>query len=102
MNGDFYKKKLDKHGIDIVPIESVDKDLIHEKIYDELLLDNFTIETKELFINLCKKYQNKGADAIVLGCTEIPLLITEDFIDGLPILSTTKLHCHQIVKYLLS
>lgn len=73
---------------------------IHRYISEDLTQGKFTSEAKDYFINQMKVLESKGADGIILGCTELPMLLTqEDF--HLPLLDTTKLHAQLAVDFIL-
>ncbi len=99
MGQDFYKKRIkEKYNIDvIVPCEK-DQEIIHRVIYDELVKGNFTEQSKRQFIEVINKLADKGAEGIILGCTEIPLLVKQEDVD-VPIFDTTTIHAQYAVKY---
>lgn len=102
MTMDFIPGYLDTNfGIQMVHPDRKDFGEIHRYISEDLTQGKFTPEAKNYFINQMKKLEEKGADAIILGCTELPMLLSqEDF--HLPLLDTTKLHAQLAVDFILS
>lgn len=101
MTMDFIPGYLDTHfGIQTVYADRSDFGEIHRYISEDLTQGKFTPEAKNYFINQMKKLEEKGADGIILGCTELPMLLSqEDF--HLPLLDTTKLHAQLAVDFIL-
>ena len=101
MEMDFYTKRLSEAGIESFVPEKNDRDFIHYAIMNELLKEDFREETKERFINIINQLEQRGAEGIVLGCTEIPLLIKPEDI-RLPIFNTLEIHASAIVEFALN
>jgi aspartate racemase len=100
MELDFYHSKLKNKGIDsIVPDES-DRVFINEAINHELLLNRFYPETKNRFLEIIGQLTQHGAEAIILGCTEIPLLIKQEDVD-IPVFNTLEIHALAAVEFVL-
>ena len=96
----FFKDVLASMGIEtIIPDES-DINIINDGIYKELALGIITVETKEKYLHVMEKLQQAGAEGIILGCTEIPLLIKEKDFD-LPLFDTTFIHSKAAVDFSL-
>lgn len=92
MEGDFYPKIFERHGIEtLIPTEP-ERAYIHDRIYDELVHDVFTDRTRRGYLEVIDALASRGAEGVVLGCTEIPLLLSPDQIP-IPSFSTTELHC---------
>ncbi len=100
MENRFYPDILKKHGIETVSPNEEEKTVIHDKIYEELTLDVFLDETREKYVEIIHALNARGAEGVILGCTEIPLLIREGDVD-VPVFSTTDLHCHAAVEMAL-
>jgi aspartate racemase len=101
MEKDFYKKELKEHyGIDVIIPEPNDINMIHNIIFNELIKGVIKDESKEIFKNIIGKLKNKGAEGVILGCTEIPLLIQEGDVD-IPVFDTTKIHTYKAVDFAL-
>lgn len=100
MEMDFYRDKLNDAGIQMMVPEKQDRDYIHESIINELLKDVFRPETKAGFLTIIDKLINQGAGGIVLGCTEIPLLIKPEDVK-VPVLDTLDIHAAAAVDFAL-
>lgn len=97
MEGTFYSQKLHAHGITILTPTETERVLIHHKIVSELTLNEFRADTQESFLQVMRRLVAQGAEGVILGCTEIPILIKNDNLDGTPLFSTTEIHCQAIV-----
>ena len=96
----FFKDVLTSMGIEtIIPNES-DIQIINDAIYKELALGIITAVTKENYLQIMQKLQQAGAEGIILGCTEIPLLIKPNDFD-LPLFDTTFIHANAAVNFSL-
>jgi len=100
MEMDFYTKRLKDAGIESLVPEKPDRDFIHDAIMNELLKENFKKETREKFLSIIDDLKAKGAQGIVLGCTEIPLLLKQEDV-MLPLFNTLEIHAAAIVDYAL-
>ena len=100
MEMDFYTKKLDEAGIESLVPGKPDREFIHNAIMGELLKENFRKETKAKFLNIIKELEQRGAQGIVLGCTEIPLIIKQDD-THLPVFNTMELHAKAAIGFAL-
>jgi aspartate racemase len=80
----------------IIP-ESEERDFIHQAIYQELVNGILKEETREKFKKIIERLKKKGSEGIILGCTEIPLLI-KDQDSSIPVFNTTELHAKKAVK----
>ena len=102
MTMDFIPGYLDKNfGIQTVYADRKDFGEIHRFISEDLTQGKFTPEAKNYFIHQMKSLESKGADGIILGCTELPMLLTqEDF--HRPLMNTTKLHAQLAVEFILT
>lgn len=101
MEMDFYTNRLNESGIEsLVPPKS-DRDFIHSTIMNELLKEQFRKETKERYLDIITELGRRGANGIVLGCTEIPLLIKQDD-THLPVFNTLEIHAKAAVDFALS
>ena len=100
MEMDFYKKKLSDAGIESLVPGKAEREFIHSSIMNELLKENFRKETKEKLLNIINELEQRGAQGIVLGCTEIPLLIKQED-TRLPVFNTLELHAKAAVEFAL-
>lgn len=100
MEMDFYRDKLHEAGITMLVPDKPERDYIHEAILTELLHNKFLPQTKSRFLQIIRKLTHDGAQGIVLGCTEIPLLIRQEDVD-VPVFSTTGIHAMAAVDFML-
>ncbi len=98
MEGHFYRERLHQQGVDVMIPDVSDRTHIHEKIINELVFGIFTDETRTLFKQIIMKLQKSGAKGVILGCTEIPLLIKDVTYQAVPLFSTTAIHCQAIIE----
>ena len=101
MEMDFYTKRLGEAGIESIVPPKPDRDFIHNSIMNELLVEVFKDETKEKFLHIIDELEQLGAEGIVLGCTEIPLLIKQSD-TKLPVFNTLEIHAKAAVDFALS
>ena len=101
MEMDFFKDKLTSLGITTLIPDLFDRDLIHAAIYNELGKGLLLPETKSMFLNIMTGLKESGAEGIILGCTEIPMLISQEDFD-LPLFDTTLIHATAAVEFALS
>lgn len=102
MEQDFYKSRLiDQFGIDVVVPETDDQTLVHNVIYNELCLGSVKSGSREKYLNIVDKLQQQGAQAVILGCTEIALLIQQSQTQ-VPLYDTTQIHAAEAVDKALS
>lgn len=101
MEKDFYKKILmEKYFIETLIPNDKDREYINKTIFEELCLGSFTKNSKDRFLDIIKSLNKDGAQGVVLGCTEIPLLVTQENCD-IPVINTTKAHCEALVDWLI-
>lgn len=101
MEGSFYKKKIeDNYDIEVIVPDSKSREDVHRIIYQELVSGIFKDHSRARFKEIINSLKEKGAEGIILGCTEIPLLI-KDKDSSLPIFNTTELHAKKAVKFAL-
>jgi aspartate racemase len=102
MEMDFYRKKLEEFGLEvIIPQKQETRDYIQNTVKEELGIGFINPETKKNYISIVNELVELGAECIILGCTEIPMLISQaDFI--IPVFDTTKIHSEAIVAYAVS
>ncbi|WP_215224422.1 aspartate/glutamate racemase family protein [Echinicola shivajiensis] len=102
MEMDFYRNKLKEYNIEtIVPAEKIDIEEIQEIVKNELGKGIVSKESKLKFIRYANELRERGAEGLILGCTEIPLLIDQNDFD-FPVFDTTKIHVENIVNFTLS
>lgn len=102
MELDFYKDLLkEQFGIEVIIPSAEDRAVVHQVIYEELSKGIISEESKARYVDIIKKSEGEGAQAVVLGCTEIPLLIQSQDCD-IPVFDTTKIHAKAAVEFALS
>ncbi|MGK5060624.1 aspartate/glutamate racemase family protein [Janthinobacterium sp. LB2P49] len=98
MAGGFYHRALEQCGIATVTPEAADQEILHEIIYTELVQNIFTDASRKIFLGIIEKLRLQGVQGVILGCTEIPLLIQQGDVD-LPLFNTTAIHCEAAVAF---
>ena len=103
MEAPFYLTVCARQEIAVVTPDAVERAWVHAKYVGELLEGNFQEETRRQFISLVGRLRDEqGVDGVILGGTELPLLLSTPSIAGLPVLDTTALHVAAIVRRLRS
>lgn len=98
MEKDFYKKTLfEKFGIETIIPNQQERDIIHSVIYNELVQGIIKDESREKYVAIIKRLQAEGAQGVILGCTEIPLLISDKDV-SIPVFDTTTIHAEKAVE----
>ncbi len=99
MEEDFYRQRLqEKFGIEVVIPAVAQRELVHRVIFDELCRGNFTDSARRSYLAIIENLRAQGAEGVILGCTEIPLLIrAED--TALPLFNTTALHAELALEW---
>jgi len=100
MEKDFYKKILSTYKIDVLIPTKKDRETVHQIIYKELVHGNITNNAKEAYKKVIQSLEDRGAEGVILGCTEIPLLIKPNDVN-IPIFNTTKIHAESAVAMAL-
>jgi aspartate racemase len=97
----FYKDKLKAENIEVlIPKQKKDRAFIHETLTNELGKGILKKETKQRYISIINELINNGAEGIVLGCTEIPILVNQKDV-SVPVFNTTKIHAQAAVDFAL-
>lgn len=101
MEEEFYKGRLaQKHGLDVSVPNVQEREIIHRVIYDELVLGKIDPRSKAQYMDIMERMVSQGAEGIILGCTEIGLLVhSED--SRVPLFDTTRIHAEAAVDYAL-
>ena len=101
MEQDFYKGRLaKKFGLNVLVPDEKDRQIIHNIIYNELCLGKIKASSKKQFIKIIAALRKNGVQGIILGCTEIGLLIKQSDVN-LPVFDTTKIHAKEAVDFAL-
>ncbi len=99
MEEDFYKGRLSKkHGIEVIVPDEKERQAVHNVIYNELCVGNINETSREQFKKITANLAKNGAQGIILGCTEIPLLIKQKDC-AIPLFDTTEIHAKAAVEY---
>ena len=98
MEQDFYKSKLIEKEINVIIPDKNDIEIINKVIYDELCLGTINSNSKKKFLEIVDKLRSKGAEGIILGCTEIGLLIKNEDTD-VPLFDTAVIHAEEAAIY---
>ena len=102
MEQDFYKQRLtDKFGIEVLVPQTEDIEIVHRVIYEELCLGQIHESSRSQYMDIINKLGERGAQAAILGCTEIALLVQQEHTE-LPLFDTTAIHCEEAVKQALA
>jgi len=99
MESDFFKKPFGDNGMAVVVPEKEDQELIHHRLFSEIELGIIKDSTRNELLSIVKKMIDRHSiDALILGCTELPLILNKDEF-GIPFLNTTAIHAESIVSY---
>ncbi|SER96527.1 aspartate racemase [Pedococcus cremeus] len=101
MEQDFYVGRLREHGLDVLVPDEEERADVHRIIYDELCLDVVRDQSRERYREVMASLAQRGAEAVILGCTEIGLLVG-DGDSPVPLYDTTAVHAEQAVDWMLS
>lgn len=102
MEKDFYKGRLTtNYQLQVLTPDKQDRQIIHNIIYQQLCLGKILEESKQQYLHIMNKLKASGAEAIILGCTEIGMLIQQKDTD-IPLYDTTRIHAEYAVKLALS
>ena len=96
MEQDFYKGRLERHGLEIVVPSAADRDIVHRIIYEELCRGQIKAESREEYLRIIDDLSERGAEAVIAGCTEIGLLVKQEH-TTVQIFDTTVIHAQQAV-----
>jgi len=100
MEKTFYQDALARKGITVLTPDAGDREYVNGVIYNELVAGQIRDESRAGFVNIIQKLAERGAEGVILGCTEIPLLISEADA-GIPLFDTTTIHAEAALNYAL-
>jgi aspartate racemase len=101
MEQDFYTGRLrEKFGLDAITPDEADRELVHRIIYDELCMGRVSEASRAAYVDVARRLQDKGADCLVLGCTEVGMLLN-DGNSPLPLFDTALIHADAAVNFAL-
>jgi aspartate racemase len=102
MEQDFYKGRLtSNYGLNVLVPTEKEREVVHQIIYDELCLGLIKPSSREKYMEIIRNLVNNGAEAIILECTEITLLIGQQDI-SVPVYDTTEIHAITAADYSIS
>jgi aspartate racemase len=101
MEKDFYSSYLSAHfGIEVITPEAADRLVVHNIIYKELVKGKINAKSRIRLVKIIDKLARKGAEGVILGCTELPLIISDSDV-AIPVFDTTKIHAENAVEWAL-
>lgn len=101
MEGDFYKGRLtQKHGLEVHVPGPPDREIVHRVIYEELVVGRIEPSSRRQFAAIIERLVGEGAEGVILGCTEIGLLVKEED-SAVPLFDTTRIHAEAAVDLAL-
>jgi aspartate racemase len=101
MELDFYRGRLEKaHGLKVLIPDELGRTSVHDIIYKELAQGRASEESRRAYIEVIRELEGRGAQGVILGCTEIPLLIKAAD-SPIPVFDTTALHAAAAVEFAL-
>lgn len=102
MEGDFYRKRLtQRYGLDVFVPDEEERQMIHDVVYKELCLGVLQPVSRERYKDVIRTLVHEGAEGVILGCTEIPLLIKQEDSE-VPLFDTTRIHAEAAVEAALA
>lgn len=102
MERDFYRGRLaEQHDLEVVVPDAEDRAIVHRVIYDELVLGEISAASRAEYLRIIEGLRDRGAEAVIEGCTEISLLVEQQHTD-VPLFDTTALHAAAAVELALS
>jgi len=105
MEEDFYKKRLEAKGLEVIVPDKTDREVVNNIIFKELCLGNICPSSKQKYLEIINKMISSGIEGVILGCTEIGLLINQSDIGKnalsvtIPVFDTTIIHAKKAVEY---
>ncbi|MEP0948791.1 aspartate/glutamate racemase family protein [Nodosilinea sp. FACHB-141] len=100
MEQGFYRDRLSSHQLEVLVPDATGREAVHQIIYDELCQGQFTPTSREAVLALCEQLVHAGAEGVILGCTELELLVG-DATARVPLFPTTRIHAEAAVALAL-
>jgi len=101
MSRDFFQKVFSKRGISLVVPTEQEQDYINAKLFTEIMFHKIVDDTRQGLLKIVKRLlDHESIEGVILGCTELPLILTKDEY-GIPFLNTTRIHAESAVDYCL-
>lgn len=101
MEQDFYAARLEQHGIDVLIPNETQRDIVHRVIYQELCRGEINSASRQQYCDIIADLQMQGAGAVILGCTEIGLLVQSQHC-SVPLVDTAMVHSQAAVEWMLA
>jgi aspartate racemase len=101
MEADFYRGRLEQHGLEVLVPESAERERVHRVIYDELVCGQVRHESRLAFLEIIQRLLDRGAEGVIAGCTEIEQLVTPADV-SCPYSPTAELHALAAADFALS
>ncbi|MGE7437737.1 aspartate/glutamate racemase family protein [Kitasatospora sp. NPDC001175] len=101
MEGEFYRARMAEHGIEVLVPDRPDRVLVHDVIYDELTRGRIQDSSRREYARIIASLAEQGAEGVILGCTEIPLLIGPAD-TSVPLFDSTRLHIEHAIELALT
>ena len=98
MTHGFYQDALGKRGISVIVPDEKDIEFVNKVLYEETSTGLFSDESRDVFVEVIGKLADKGAEGVILGCTEIPLLVKQHHTD-VPLIDSTSLHAEAALRF---
>ncbi len=102
MSQPFYADRLRGHGLEVTVPGDEDQGTVHRIIYEELCLGTFLDSSRQAYLEVIDRLVAAGCEGVVLGCTEIELLLPMETYAGVPLFPTTRLHCEAAIEAALN
>ncbi len=101
MEEEFYKERLEKkYGLQVITPSKKDREIIHKIIYNELCLGKIKEDSKKEYLRIINELEKNGAEGVILGCTEVGLLVKQSDTD-IKLFDTTQIHAEKAVEMAL-
>jgi len=97
MEEDFYKARLESHGLTVLVPDEDERTIVHDIIYNELVQGELNRSSREAYLDIIDRLGSAGAQGVIAGCTEIELLVSEEDV-FIPYFPTTTIHAHAAVE----
>ena len=100
MQSDFYPRAFSAQGMSVVVPDAESQQLIQQRLFSEIELGVIKDSTRDELLTIARRMIDQdGIEGLILGCTELPLILDQDAYDGIPFLNTTAIHVESIVEY---
>lgn len=101
MEESFYKDRMASHGLEVIVPDAAQRQLVHRIIYEELVMGIVTESSRGQYAAIIESLRDRGAEGVILGCTEIELLMSQDN-SPVPVFPTTTIHAEAAVHMALT